>query len=319
MSTDVGVHLDAVVQAAVRAPSVHNTQPWRFGLGDKGLTLHADRSRTLTHLDPDGRQLLISCGAALAHARLAVRCTGRVPEVTLLPDPDDPDLLARLRVGAHRATTPLEMDLQEAATRRRTFRGSFSDTELPEGLTHRLRSVATAEGAFLHLVSRREDQLVAAALLERATAREESDPAYREELDRWTRSGEVSVDGVPATPDAAGHDDVFVLRDFGSGGHGRWGRGGEVIVLGTDTDDPRAWLQAGQALGLVLLHLTLEGAAASPLGQVLDLPDSRAQLRALLGLGGHPQMVLRIGMPDSAGTPGRASGRRPVSDVIDPR
>lgn len=318
MTTELGSHLDTVVQAAVRAPSVHNTQPWRFGVTDEGLTLHADRSRTLTHLDPDGRQLLISCGAALAHARLAVRSASRVPEVTLLPDPDDPDLLARLRVGAPQAATQLELDLHGAAARRRTFRGTFGDTPLPDGLTQRLRAVATAEGAFLHLVSRREDQLVAAALLERATAREESDPAYREELDRWIRAGDVSVDGVPVTPDSAGHDDVFVLRDFGSGGHGRWGRGGEVIVLGTDTDDPRAWLQAGQALGLVLLNLTLEGAAASPLGQVLDLPDSRAQLRTLLGLGGHPQMVLRVGMPDSAGAPGRASGRRPVSDVIDP-
>ena len=145
------------------------------------------------------------------------------------------------------------------------------------------------------------------------------DPTFNVDVQRDVEYGAaVNVDGVPVTPDAADHDDVFVLRDFGSGGHGRWGRGGEVIVLCTDTDDPHAWLQAGQALGMVLLHLTLEDAAASPLGQVLDLPDSRAQLRALLGLGGHPQMVLRIGVPDSAGAPGRAAGRRPVSDVVDP-
>ena len=309
--------LELVVDAAVRAPSVHNTQPWRFTLADSGLTLRADRHRLLSNLDPDGRQLHLSCGAALMHARLAVRAAGRQPRVRLLPDPDDRDVLAELTLGEPAEATPDEVALDAAAAVRHTFRGSFRDDDLPDGLIRTLRRAAASEGAFVHPVTRREDQLVAAALLARADETERQDPAYREELRAWTREASGAPDGVPLAPSPLAMDDVFTLRDFGSGGHGRWGRGGTVLVLATDTDDATAWLQAGQALALVLLELTRAGAAASPLGQVLDLPDSRARLRTLLGLGGYPQMLLRVGLPDPGGDPGRPSGRRPVSDVLD--
>lgn len=92
-----------MVALAVRAPSLHNAQPWRFALRHGALELHADRTRQLPATDPDGRQLVVSCGAALFGARLAVRALGRVPQVELISDPLRSDLLARLTLGA---TTP---------------------------------------------------------------------------------------------------------------------------------------------------------------------------------------------------------------------
>ena len=85
---------------AARAPSVHNTQPWRFGVEEPALELHADRSRVLRSSDPTGREMLVSCGAALFGLRLAVRGLGYLPLVQLLPSPADYDLLARVRLGA---------------------------------------------------------------------------------------------------------------------------------------------------------------------------------------------------------------------------
>src|SRR4249920_2634841 len=81
---------------AVRAPSIHNTQPWRWRLDADGLALLADRSRHLAIADPDGHSLLVSCGAALHLAELALQAAGWQIRTTLLPDAADADLLARL-------------------------------------------------------------------------------------------------------------------------------------------------------------------------------------------------------------------------------
>jgi len=61
--------VDFLIATAARAPSVHNTQPWRFRVGEFAIELYADMGRKL-RTDPLGREMLISCGAALFGLRL---------------------------------------------------------------------------------------------------------------------------------------------------------------------------------------------------------------------------------------------------------
>ena len=90
-----------LVSLAIRAPSVHNTQPWAWRIGPDSIELYADESRRLGAADPTGRNLVISCGAALHHLRVAARASGLLPVVARLPDP------ARSRpVGARHASPP---------------------------------------------------------------------------------------------------------------------------------------------------------------------------------------------------------------------
>ena len=65
-------HAGFLVAAAARAPSVHNTQPWRFRAGPDAVELWTDPRRKL-RADPSGREMLISCGAALFGLRLVIR------------------------------------------------------------------------------------------------------------------------------------------------------------------------------------------------------------------------------------------------------
>lgn len=120
-----------VVRAAILAPSINNTQPWRFVERPQGLELWADRARLLPIADPAGRELLISCGASLFNARLAVRRLGFTPQVRLLPDPAEPDLLARVTWGTRRAPRPYEELLYRTIPHRHTHRGRFLATPLP--------------------------------------------------------------------------------------------------------------------------------------------------------------------------------------------
>ena len=88
-----------LLRYAILAPSGHNTQPWLFKIvgNNNIIEVYADRSRALPLVDPDDRELIISCGAALYHLRLAANHFGIADEVQLLPDnSNNPDLLARI-------------------------------------------------------------------------------------------------------------------------------------------------------------------------------------------------------------------------------
>jgi nitroreductase len=307
-----------VVQAAGLAPSVHNTQPWRFVERPGGLELHADPDRQLKVLDPDGRQLHLSCGAALMHARVAARALGLHVKVRLLPDPASRTHLADLDLGAGPTATSDEVRLAAAILARHTHRGAFEDEAVPSSLIELLSTTAAAEGAYLHSVEGEDDLVQLEVLLSAADALEEEDERYRAELARWVQRGVVRPDGVPldALAGVAGSSlrqrDFTLTRPEHVDGTAPKPDRPAVVVLCTDADDPRGWLQAGQALALVLLRAADHGVQAQPLGQVTDVVAYRLGLRQALRLLGVPQLVLRMGY--ASHTP--VTPRRPVDDVL---
>lgn len=307
-----------VVEAASLAPSIHNTQPWSFVSQHSRLQLRADRSRRLTVLDPDGRQLYLSCGTALQTALVAARALSLDASVELLPDRDDPDQLAVLTLGQGAPASEDEVELATAILRRHTYRGTFRDESLPGALLERLRLDAHEHGVAVRAVDR-EDELVAlAALLDRADRLEERDEAYRSELRRWVHTEVDRLDGIPADHVVSAPGSSLRQRDFTcahpAGGDGSTPRADHptVIVLGTDDDTPMSWLKAGQALGAILLRAAAYDVQAQPLGQVTDMLGSRRRLRHFLGVVTTPQLVLRMGH----GTHVPATPRRSVEEIL---
>ena len=308
-----------VLEAATLAPSVHNTQPWRFVVREDGFDLLADPERRLSVLDPTGRQLHLSCGAALVTAGVAARALELDAVVTLLPDPDDPSLLATLRLEPGAPASDRDMALALAVLRRHTVRDAFEPREVRSELLEDLREAAEAEGAALRVLTDEGDLVSLAVLLSGADWAEERDPAYRRELSSWVRDGE-EPDGIPraALPHDPARGSALRMRDFELTHPERLTTGAPpepehpaVAVLTTAGDGPRAWLAGGQAMGAVLLHAAAVGVQAQPLGQVTDLPGPRWALRGALGLTGTPQRVLRMGYAKGvAGTP-----RRNLSEV----
>ncbi len=201
--------------AAVLAPSVHNTQPWRFVIGSSTLQIHADRSRGLQVLDPTGRLLAISCGAAVLHAKLSLRASGRSAIVRLLPDDDDRDHLATIEVATASAPTAQELALAEAIANRHSQREPFSAMPVPMALAAALVGAADEEGAWLRPVEGNEELLVLATLLRHADWLQRTEPGYRAELREWLRT-EPSTDGVPiwALAAAGVERGEILLREF---------------------------------------------------------------------------------------------------------
>jgi hypothetical protein len=319
---DTALH-DAVARAML-APSVHNTQPWRFTLSADGLDLYTDRSRQLGVLDPTGRQLCLSVGSALLNARVSLAASGCASTVQRFPDSSRSDLVARIQIVGDEAVDPALAALDPVVELRQTNRRRFAADPVPEDLVAALVAAAAAEGARLHPVVRSEDREGLARLSQKADVEQISNPAYRAELRAWTSNDPARLDGVRAAAvphvDGSAGDDV-PIRDFDSQGAG-WLPGKTessasqcLLILGTDDDSPQAWVHAGEALERVWLEITRAGFVASLFTQVIEVAALRVQLRDELRLGMQPHLVLRVGRaPITA-----SSMRRHVSDVLDDR
>jgi nitroreductase len=313
--------VDYLIATAARAPSVHNTQPWRFKVSQYAIEMYADLRRKLC-VDPLGREMLISCGAAVFGLRLAVRSLGYLPEVELLPDPDRLRLLARVRLGAAAAITAREREMLEALPHRHTHRGSFEPGPLPVGLLAGLQHDALAEGATLAIVDRAlaYEQLV--AIIGAVGRRQDLDPVARAEVRRWSRTaGSPARDGIPAQAfpaTTAREPGRLPQRDFDLGrGLGLLATGGPpaaTAVLLTAADGRVDWLRAGQALHRLLAHAASRWVFASLYTQPLEATAIRSLIRARLALPGAPQMLLQLGPARTT----QATARRPPAELIEP-
>jgi hypothetical protein len=297
-----------VVAAAVWAPSVHNTQPWWFSADGQQLSLYADAGRQLMVADPRGREMMISCGAALFTARLALRSVGYIPETSVLPDPGEPLLVARVSWQRRAAAAEYEQRLYGQVRRRRTHRGGFDPMPVPWELVAMLQEGAERDGAVLRIVRSAGNRAVLAAAVETAEQALQLDGTYARELASWaTPPGSTRRDGVPHT--AYPRRPEFTLpyfpgRDFAKA-H-RWGVAGSspsaaprsaglVGLLTTAGDRPVDWVNAGQALQRALLTGAACGVAAALHSQPLERARLREFLRTQLCDGAYPQMVLRLG------------------------
>jgi hypothetical protein len=298
---------------------VHNSQPWTFVLHPDRLELRADRSRQLAVLDPLGRELVQSVGAALLNARAALASRRYAADVARLPRPEDPDLLAVVR-AVDGDPDPTLARLDRVSDRRHANRRPFEPATVPDEVLDGLADVVTAEHTVLVPVRDPADRALVAVLTQEADRLQTADPAYRAELEEWTgrspaRGGGVAAGSVPRT--SAARTDAVPVRDFdvrGTGGlPARTGSGTEqtLVLLATAEDDPLSWLHSGEALQRLWLELTRAGWVAGPLSQALEVPSVRERLRRLTAPA-HPQMLLRIGRAQAA----EPTARRPRRSVL---
>lgn len=314
-------HAQYLIATAARAPSVHNSQPWRFRVGQDAVELWCDPRRR-TSPDARGREMLISCGAALFGLRLAMRSLGFQPVVELLPDQARLRLLARVRPGRGVPMNALEVRMLAAVPHRHTHRGAFEPGALPPGLLPGLQNDALVEGAELAFIPPGLGFQRLAALAASAARRGSLDPRAKATIRRWTRAaGQPERDGIPATALAAGRATLMrqgrlPQRDFDLGRNlgllSAEGAPPSVTAILLTRGDGRAdWLNAGQALHRMLLHAASEWVFASLYTQPLEDPVTRVLIPGQVGISGHPQMIMQFGRAKTAAS----TARRPPDEL----
>ncbi len=289
------------VGLASRAPSLHNTQPWRLVAGGDGLQIHLDPSRVVTATDRSAREAVISCGVLLDHIRVAMAAGGWATHVDRLPNPNNLDHLATLQFEPMEFVTEAHRKRADAILARRTDRlpmEAYADWDAFEPL---LRARLESGPVHLDVLSddQRSDVAEASALTESLRL---YDSAYHAELTWWTTPF-ATEDGIPQTAlvSAAESERVAVSRTFPVTAHSDrrptlhddWAT---LVVLSTDGYSREDALDAGEALSALLLECTMSGLGTCPVSHVTELHASRDLVATLIDRDACPQLLVRIGI-----------------------
>lgn len=318
--------LEFLLNYAVLAPSNYNTQPWLFRIAHETIELYADRTRALPVTDPQDRELIMGCGAALFNLRLAIRHFGYTDAVKTFPNPEDPDLLAHVWLDNPRQETEEEYLLFATISRRHTNRFAFQNWDIPETLLSIMQKSATQEGAWLEFVEGEDLRNAVADLITKGDRIQMANSHFRRELAAWMHDRRSTTDdGMPAYAqsvskllDFATPIVTHVIRTFDIGkeqaaAYQQLAAGSPILaVMGTDEDTEASWLHAGQALERILLLGQAVGVSASFLNQPIQVAELRPQLTTLLGRPGYPQILLRLGF----GAEVKPTPRRSITKVL---
>ena len=320
-TTPGGEVLKEAVRLAGRAPSLLNSQPWRWVADGGALRLFLDRSRMVPGTDHSGRQAIISCGCVLDHLRLAMLAAGWDAAIERFPNPDNPDLLASIEFRPVDHVTGSQDDRVQAILLRRTDRLPLAEPTFWSLFEPVLRRTLDDSNVTLDVLSDDARPQLAAASQLSATLRRD-DYSYHEELAWWT-SRFVVAEGLP--PSSLVSDEerprVEVARDFPGRSHQSrrpeveidWSK---ILLLSTAEDTRSDALRCGETLSAVLLECTMAGLGTCPLTHLIEVDECRDIVRGLIDGRGQPQVLIRVGVaPPLEATP-PPTPRRPLDDVL---
>lgn len=313
------------VKYAILAPSGHNTQPWLFEVNEDEMciNLYADRTRALPVIDPDDTELIISCGTALQNLVTAMNYFEYYAEIDFFPSETDNDFLAKIRPMIGYEPDSSDKKIFNAIKNRHTNRMPFADDKIDGYKLDKLKSVVSEEKVNLFIIEGEQLREEVIKVIEQGDKIQAANKSFCRELAQWVHPNRTnSKDGIPGY--AFGMGDLI---SFGSPffiGNLNWGdiqagrdrnlvKGSPVLALiESKNNKPIDWLHTGMALEKLLLKASSEGIAASYLNQPIEVPELKEKLKQLLGLKGHPHLIIRMGY----GKEVKPTPRRDVEEVL---
>ena len=323
---DTQVIRDAV-RLACRAPSLHNSQPWRWVVDGDTVQLFVEPDRVVRGADSSGREALIACGAVLDHFRVAMAAAGFTANVDRFPNPNNRLHVASIEFTAMEFVTDGHRQRANAILLRRTDRLPFAGPPDWDTFEPALHDTVDSDAVRLDIIpDNLRPQLAESSQLTESLRLYDS--SYHAELDWWTAAFEVT-EGIPHSSlvSAAESDRVDVGRTFPVTHHRE--RRPEVdedrsriLVLSTYDDTRESVLRCGELLSAVLLDATMVGLATCTLTHITEVPASREIVAGLIdqsNQGITPQVLIRVGLTPSIEDVPPPTPRRPIGEVFEVR
>jgi len=309
--------------AASHAPSIHDTQPWRWRAHGDRLDLFIDQSRVLSVTEPGRRLAILSCGAALHHALISLAADGRHATVTRLPGDTRPEHLATIRVEARIPVEPAAIRRLQTVALRHTDRRVLSGRAVDADTMRSISAAVESQETQLNVLRPRQ-VLDLASATGHARCIESADRAWQSEVHSWTGGNRPLGTGVPDTVIPRSISQTTVPSpDFGHPGDmaiaDTQDRTAVFAILYGPGDSDLDWLRAGEALSAAWLKATELGISVLPSSASIEVAATRETIRHLLSDLGHPYLVLRFGVlePDTAGLP--RTPRLPAGQTVETR
>jgi len=320
-SADGTLYPEELVRYATLAASSHNTQPWKFRIGQDTITILPDYSRRCPVVDPDDAHLFRSLGCAaenLVHASAAQGFSA-----TVRFDAGDDSIV----VALHPDPSAQPSELFEAISKRQCVKLPYDGTTLEESKLRSLEQAARGKGVRAIMLLSDEQKETVIEYVTKGNLVQLSDPAFREELVSWIRfnpgqsistgdglAGRTS--GRPSLPAWLGKLIIgLVLTSKGQAATDakniRTSAG--VAVFVSSRNDKATWVEAGRCFQRFALQATANDVRMAFVNQPLEVRSLRPQFESWLGLDGeHAQLIVRFGHGPTA----PFSLRRPVEEVI---
>jgi nitroreductase len=310
--------IETAVALACRAPSLHNSQPWRWVLGSQDLSLFSDPDRILPATDAFGRQMVLSCGAALNHLHYAFASLRWTSVIDRLPHSQGRQCLATIGLAPAQGLSDTDDRMATAITRRRTERLPMDPPGRWDQTFAQVTELAAQSGTHLEVIGE-HGRPALEAMSRRLSGLRRADPVYQAEL-RWWAGHSLYPEGIPAEAlPAARHRTVAVEREFPPGNvtsdTGNEDDRAAILLLSTPSDSRLDWVRCGEALSAVLLACTDRGLATCTVTHLTESGAVRTALRELSDGDGLPQVLVRVGR-STRPAPTTAVSRRPLSEIL---
>lgn len=318
----MGDKLAYLVSRAILAPSIFNTQPWKFEVDENGVDVYADRTRQLVVADPEGRELAISIGAAVYILRLGMKAHGMRPLVDYKPDHSKPDLLARVTCQGVTDIDGESQSLFDEVGLRQTATGQMDSAPIDLEELKSLRNATQDEHVRFEWIKDVSLRGMVVEMVREGDRLLFHDQKYREEFAAWMRpNGATQFDGVPG--EAMGYGDIaagaapWIVKHFDVGAFmasqdSEYAENAPSLgVFCTKHDDLANWLDTGQALCHFELLASHYGLVCSVFNQPMQVVGLRARFAREHGFCAFPQAFIRVGFGSGSNT------RRPIAQVLE--
>ena len=331
-SNDEIDNLKFFLRFAILAPSSHNSQPWIFKIPQKNrIELYVDRTRALPIEDPGDRLMTISCGAALCNLQLTLEYFGYNYETKLVPNGENDDLVAQIHINKKLETrNSIDGNLKKlftSITKRRTNRSGYENKPIPDSIVSQIDKIVTnnTSDVWVHVVKDKLEKNTLADLIEKGEQTRWSNKKFRQELAPWIGSNRnTSMDGLPAHSvglnNALSFMIPFFIRTFnlgkmeGAKNRKLVIRSPMLLIIGTNSDNPKDWLNVGICLEYILLATISENIWCTFVNQPTEIPELRKHLAELIHQNNkYPQIMLRVGYSKKDVKP---TPRRPLDQVL---